>query len=85
MLFPSHTPLSELCIYLPRFLPCRLRYAVIHEKHSSDQGAKLAGSGLGDDDDAAEPVKYAPAKIKGKLADFTNMITSADMFADQYG
>jgi len=54
---------------------------VIHEKHgASDQSSRLSAAAPGEE---VDPVKYAPAKIKGKLGAFTSLITSADMFRDQ--
>lgn len=60
------------------------KYTVIHEKHGeSHQGDKLANAGLGGVQEVEPPVKYAEPKITGKLKDFTELVTSSDMFRDQ--
>jgi poly [ADP-ribose] polymerase len=62
--------------------PKTKKYTVIHEKHGGS-GEQAAAVEALSDGGAAAAVKYAPAKVKGKLADFTNLITSSDMFSEQ--
>lgn len=56
------------------------KYTVIHEKHG---GGGLQAAAVAAGLPPPTPTKYAAAKIKGKVAEFTKLITSSEMFAEQ--
>ena len=84
---------AYMCIQLPLLVLLLARLLLRSERantpwpatfvlspYNSTVRGSLAGMTGADPD---EDVKYAPPKIKGKLASFTNFITNNDMFAEQ--
>lgn len=59
------------------------QYTVIFEAASAGQSAKLEAAATGSPVKAPEPVTYAKPTITGKLAEFTELVTSDVMFKAQ--